>query len=122
MFDFAQSILQPVIVDYLLWLIIPLMAWPLRLLPARWRLDIEARHREALHRAVDTAVGLVLDSVQLHPAIAIPDAVISRGLGYVEASVPDAIRRLAPERQVLEDMLRAKLQANLDSLPRRDLL
>ena len=94
----------------------------MRFLPERWRLDIEARHREALHKALDTGVGLLIDTMQKHPTIAAPDMAIGVVLEYVDRSVPDALRKLAPSRKHLEDMARAKLQARIDAMTGRDRL
>lgn len=122
MFDFIQAAIQPILVDYLVWILVPIIAFPLRILPKRWRLDVEAKHLDALHRAVDTAVGLVFDIVQRHPGIAIPDAAITLGIGYITGSVPDAIKRLGPSQATLEAMLRSKIQTRLDDLAGRDRL
>lgn len=122
MFDFIQGAVQPIIVDALLWGALAVIAWLMRLMPERWRVEIEEKHRLALHKALDTAVGLVLDTAQRHPGIAIPDAAITRGLGYVRNSVPGAIRKLGPSQQQLEAMLRSKLQTALDEATGRDRL
>ena len=118
--DSIQSAVQPVIVDLLLTLILGLIAWFMRLLPERWRMDIEARHREALHSALNTGVGMVIDIAQKHPAVLAPDLAASRVIDYVQRSVPDAIKRLGPSRAQLEEMARAKLQQQLDTALGRD--
>ena len=120
--DIIQSIVQPIVVELLLMLILAVVAWFLRLLPERFRVDIEAKHRAALHSAIDTGVGLLIDTVQKHPTIAAPDMAIGTVLDYVERSVPDAIRRLGPSRAQLEDMARAKLQQQVDAVLGRDRL
>lgn len=120
--DSLQSIVQPIIVELLLTLILAVLAWFLRLLPERFRVDIEAKHRAALHSAIDTGVGLLIDTMQKHPTIAAPDMAIGTVLDYVERSVPDAIRRLGPSRAQLEDMARAKLQQKVDAVLGRDRL
>ena len=122
MIDIIQNIAQPIIVDLLLTLILAIIAWLMRKLPERWRLDIEARHRQALHSALDTGIGLAFDAMQKHPAIAAPDMAIGVVLDYVEGSVPDALRKLAPSRAHLEDMARAKLQQKVDAIVGRDRL
>lgn len=122
MIDIIQSVAQPVLVDLLLTLILAIIAWLMRKLPERWRLDIEARHREALHRALDTGIGLAIDTMQKHPTIAAPDMAIGTVLDYVERSVPDALRKLAPSRAHLENMARAKLQQRVDAIVGRDRL
>ena len=53
MLDSLQAIVQPIIVELLLGAILAVIAWAMRLLPERLRVDVEARHREALHRALD---------------------------------------------------------------------
>lgn len=120
--DSLQSIVQPIIVDLLLMLVLAIIGWAASFLPARFRLDIEARHRDALHKALDTGVGLAIDTLQKHPAIAAPDMAIGVVLDYVDGSVPDALRRLAPSRAQLEDMARAKLQQQVDAITGRDRL
>lgn len=120
--DSIQSIIQPILVELLLTLILAVLAWFLRLLPERFRMDIEAKHRVALHSAINTGVGLLIDTMQKHPTIAAPDMAIGTVLDYVERSVPDAIRRLGPSRAQLEDMARAKLQHQLDAVLHRDRL
>lgn len=116
MIDIIQSIVQPIVVELLLMLILAVVAWFLRLLPERFRVGIEAKHRAALHSAIDTGVGLLIDTMQKHPTIAAPDMAIGTVLDYVERSVPDAIRRLGPSRAQLEDMARAKLQQRVDAV------
>ena len=120
--DSIQAIVQPIIVDLLLMLVLAIAGWALSFLPARFRLDIEARHRDALHKALDTGVGLAIDTLQKHPTIAAPDMAIGAVLDYVDRSVPDALRKLAPSRAQLEDMARAKLQQQVDAITGRDRL
>ena len=122
MIDMIQSIVQPILVELLLTMILLAAGWLMRRLPERMRLDIEARHREALHRALDTGVGLVIDTLQKHPAVAVPDRAVSEIAGYVHRSVPDALRRLAPSQAQLEAMARAKLQERVDAILGRDRL
>lgn len=122
MFDFIQAAIQPVIVEALVFAVSGVVLWFARFLPETWRLYIEANHRQALHSALNTAVGIVLDITQKHPAIAVPDAAITRGLGYVYGSVPNAIKRLGPSREQLELMLRSKIQLELDRIVNRDRL
>ena len=120
--DSVQNIVQPILVDLLLMLVLAIIGWAVSFLPARFRLDIEARHRDALHSALNTGVGLLIDTMQKHPTIAAPDMAIGTVLDYVERSVPDAIRKLAPSRAQLEDMARAKLQQQVDVITNRDRL
>lgn len=120
--DSIQNILQPIIVDYAVWLVLGALAWFFRRLPERWRIDIEARHRDALHSALNTGAGLVVDTLQRHPSIAVPDRAAGEIVEYVRRSVPGAIRRLGPSQKQLEQMARAKLQERLDAITGRDRL
>ncbi len=90
----------PVLLDALVYLIVGYIA----LLVRRWTgVQIEAKHRDALHSAIRNGV--------LQAA--------SRGLtgtaaaqlveGYVTESVPDALKRLAPPPDVLAGLIRAKM-------------
>ncbi|MGC9449692.1 hypothetical protein [Cereibacter johrii] len=66
-------------------------------------IQIEARHREALHSAIMTAAR----------------AAVSRGLtsevatefvsSYTRASVPEALKRLSPSAETLDGLIRSKL-------------
>lgn len=120
--DSIQNILQPIIVDYAVWLILGVLAWFLRRLPERWQIEIEAKHRDALHSALNTGVGLAIDALQKHPSIAAPDRAAGEIVSYARQSVPAAIRRLGPSQEQLEQMARAKLQERLDALTGRDRL
>lgn len=120
--DSIQNILQPIIVDYAVWLILGVLAWFMRRLPERWQIEIEAKHRDALHSALNTGVGLAIDALQKHPSIAVPDRAAGEIVNYVRRSVPGAIRRLGPSQEQLEQMARAKLRERLDAIAGRDRL
>lgn len=122
MIDSLQNIIQPLLTEYVGLLILAIIGWFMRLLPAKWRVEIEARHREALHRAIDTGIGLVIDTMQKHPTVAAPDMAIGQIVDYVRNSVPDAIKRLGPSQAQIEKMARAKLQRAIDEAIGRDRL
>ena len=122
MIDAIQNILAPVIADYLGFVILGIVGFFLRNLPAKWRLDVEQKHRDALHRALLTGVNFAFDTLQLHPAVATHDKAIAVAVDYVKGSVPDALKRLAPSQEQLEAMARAKLQEKLDAALGRDRL
>ena len=69
----------------------------------RFKIEIEAKHREALHAALETAAQLAL-SRQLTA-----QAAVNLILGYVRESAPDAIKALKPGADILENLARAKL-------------
>lgn len=70
----------------------------------KWGLDIEAKHRDALHTALMTAARLAL-AKQMTGA-----AAISLILGYVRQSVPDAMRKLNPPEAIIEGLAKSKLE------------
>ncbi len=70
----------------------------------RWTgIQIEARHREALHSAIMTAA-----RVAVARKLA-PDAAGDFVSSYVRGSVPEALKRLAPSAETLEALVRSKL-------------
>lgn len=72
---------------------------------ARWGIEIEARHREALQSAVMSGIAAAL-AKGLKGSDAIDAAV-----KHVEASVPEALAALKPSAQVLTNIAAAKLIA-----------
>ncbi|MEA5163256.1 hypothetical protein U5903_20925 [Cereibacter johrii] len=70
----------------------------------RWTgIQIEARHREALHSAIMTAVRLAVARKLA------PDAATEFVSSYVRNSVPDALRELAPPASTLDALVRSRL-------------
>lgn len=69
----------------------------------RWGLEIEEKHRDALHWALYTASQLALERRLTGTAA------IDLIKDYVQRSVPDAISYLKPAPQVLTDLAQAKL-------------
>ncbi|ABN78474.1 hypothetical protein [Cereibacter sphaeroides] len=70
----------------------------------RWTgIQIEARHREALHSAIMTAARVAV-------ARGLTCKVASEFVAaYVRASVPDALKRLSPSAETLDALVRSKL-------------
>lgn len=122
MIDTIQAVLAPLVADYIGFLLLAALGFFMRHLPAKWRLEVEQKHRDALHKALETGVNLAIDTLQLHPAVATHDKAIAVVIDYVKGSVPDALKRFTPTQQQLEDMARAKLQAKLDAALGRDRL
>ncbi|MGC9449333.1 hypothetical protein [Cereibacter johrii] len=70
----------------------------------RWTgIQIEARHREALHSAIMTAA-----RVAVARKLA-PDAATEFVSTYVRDSVPDALKQLAPPASTLDALVRSRL-------------
>ena len=125
MIDTIQATLQPVIVETLATLVLAAIAWLMRKLPEQMRMQIEEKHRLALHSALETGVGYAFDALEAalrtNPTVAAGDAAIGTVLDYVQRSVPDAIKRLGPSQSMLQAMARAKInealaRAGLDPL------
>jgi len=99
--------LQPLLitgVSALLSLLIGLAANTAR---AKFGLDIEARHREALHSALISGLQAAMKK---GPQAGL-DALTDEAIQYAKNSVPDAIAKLAPSGETLRDLARSKLAA-----------
>lgn len=86
---------------------IALAAWIARvaaIAKARWGIEIEARHREALHSALMTGAAAVLKRQLTW------DGAKAAVKAYVRRSVPDALAALKPDPQVLDDLIESKLR------------
>nr|WP_321336603.1 hypothetical protein [Breoghania sp.] len=89
-----------------------LIGWLANLLKNKLGLDIEAKHRDALHSALMTAVnyGLSKAGDKLSSAsVDVKSAAIAEMLDYVMGAVPDAIAYFGLTPEWLETMLEAKL-------------
>ena len=79
----------------------------------KFKVEIEARHRQALHSALETGTAYALealgDALVKSPAIATADETINRIIKYTQDSVPDALRHFVPTREQLDKMARAKI-------------
>lgn len=84
-------------------LIAALIAWVATTVKRRFGIDIQAKHRDALHTALSTGSMLAIDR-KLTGAEA--RALV---LDYLQRSVPDALRALAPGGGVLADLVDARL-------------
>lgn len=71
----------------------------------RLGIEIEARHREALHQAVMTGLESALAAGAAGREVA-----VAMAAAHARASVPDAIRALKPGDDVLRRLAEAKLQ------------
>lgn len=82
-----------------------ILGWLANWTRARWSIEIEARHREALHSALMTGVRHALAR-----GLREQDAVAKATVDYVRVSVPDALAALRPRQQLLIEMAEAKLE------------
>lgn len=123
MLNFIQSIVQPVAVEALVLLFGLLLTFALRNMPEAIRrivenqfLGSEEKRRQALHSAAQTAVGLIFSTARASGEVRSIDAMVTEAARYVYASVPDAIKELAPTPAVVRDMIRSKLAAEVNKL------
>lgn len=70
----------------------------------KWGIDIEAKHRDALHEALMTAARLAIGRNLTG------QAAISLILDYAKRSVPDALDKLSPPAMVIENLAQSKLE------------
>jgi len=70
----------------------------------RWGIEIEARHREALHSALMSGIRAALSRG------ASGTAAIYEAIDYTRNSVPDAMASLNPSSGVLRELAEAKLR------------
>uniref|UniRef100_UPI000225FB10 hypothetical protein n=1 Tax=Paracoccus sp. TRP TaxID=412597 RepID=UPI000225FB10 len=81
-----------------------IIGWAAAAVRRKWGIEIEARHREALHWALYSGAQLAVKN-QLTGKSA-----VDLMLEYVRRSVPDAIGNLRPSAEVLTDLAQAKLE------------
>jgi hypothetical protein len=103
--DALLAALAPHLLELIAALATAIIGWLAAQAKARWGLEIEARHREALHSALMTGVRHALsEGVQGRTAIT------RAAVGYVRVSVPDALAALKPGPGQLTDMAEATLE------------
>jgi hypothetical protein len=78
-------------------------------LKKKFGIEIEARHREAFHRAAET---VVKDLIHRRGPGSIPDTEIGNLIRKMEQSVPDAFQALQPSKDVVVRVLRSKFPAS----------
>ncbi|MGN7867816.1 hypothetical protein [Paracoccus sp. 22332] len=81
-----------------------IIGWAASKARQKWGLDIEAKHRDALHEALMTAARLAIGRNLTG------QAAISLILDYAKRSVPDALDKLSPPAVVIENLAQSKLE------------
>ncbi len=102
-----QSIItaaSPHILELLGVLLTGIIGWAAAAVRKKWGIEIEARHREAMHSALLTGAQLALK----HELTG--KAAVDLILRYVVSSVPDAIKGLGASHEVMTDLAKAKLE------------
>ncbi|MEP9372601.1 hypothetical protein [Mesorhizobium sp. KR1-2] len=111
----ATSLLEPIrayLVEIGGVLIVAFVGWLSSWLRATFKLELDARHRDALHSALTNGAALVLkklDTAAAGKSIPIGNAIVGTGIEYVLTYSPDAVAYfgLTPER--VGELLRARL-------------
>lgn len=81
-----------------------IIGWAANTARRKWGIDIEAKYQADLHTALTTAARLAL-SKQLTGA-----AAIELILDYAKRSVPDALAKLNPSPEVIENLAKSKIE------------
>ena len=95
---------SPGIIDLIGLALTGIIGWAAAAARKKWGIEIEAKHREALHYALWTGAQLAMK----HELTG--KAAIDLVLRYIQQSVPDAIGNLKPTAEVLTDLAKAKLE------------
>ena len=94
----------PLLIDLLAIVLMAALTWAAAWGKRKFGVDIEAKHRDALHSALMTGARLAAARQLTGPGA------LQLILDYVRKSVPDALATLAPSHAVLTDLADAKLQ------------
>ncbi|MGR3593128.1 MAG: hypothetical protein ACU0B9_07440 [Limimaricola soesokkakensis] len=105
--DAFLTALMPHLLELLAAILTLIIGWLAACARARWGVEIEARHREALHSALMSGV---LRAAELGWE---RDVIADEALAYARQSVPDAIRALGAPDSVLRQLAEAKIREAL---------
>ncbi len=100
----------PLILTAIAALLAQIIAGAAKVAKERWGIEVEARHRDALHSALMSGVRAAL-SRGLTGRAAVDSAV-----AYATKSVPDALARLGPSSEVLSRLATSKLREAQEKL------
>lgn len=100
------ELLQPIVLSVAATILTALGAWVTKLLNDKVGIDVEARHREALHSALMTGAKA---AVEAFGKTQDPKAVARMAIEYAQKSVPDALDKLNPSPAVLEKLAASKV-------------
>ena len=109
----ALQELLPAITTVVMAIITGLLGLLTTWLRVKFKVEIEAKHRAALQSALETGVNRVLDKLVHLPQVTKADTAVAEAVAYVERSVPDALKALAPSKEHLRDMALAKAKEAL---------
>lgn len=101
----------PVLLQTLSTLLTALLIWVANVARVRWGIEIEARHREALHTAIMSGIRAALSRGLTGQAL------VTATLSHVANSTPEALSKLKPKDGVLEEIIEGKLREVIDGVP-----
>lgn len=110
--------IRPYIADLIGLAVVAAIGYISTIVKSRFGIEIEAKHREALHSAATTGINMALgqlDGRMDKLSIDVKNKIIADALNYAIKSAPDAIAffGLDAKRDQLVDMLKAKLTVAL---------
>lgn len=98
------SALSPYLLELIALALTLLIGWVAMRFTALTGIEIQARHRDALHSALMTGARAALSrGLPMQQAV-------EYAVGYAQSSVPGAIAKLRPPEPVMQQLARAKLQ------------
>ncbi|QDP47441.1 MAG: hypothetical protein GOVbin2371_26 [Prokaryotic dsDNA virus sp.] len=111
LFNELFAAVQPVLMDAASYLLMAFLIWVGNTVRVHFGIEIEARHREAMHSAIMSGIRAAL-ARGLNGPDAVQDVV-----DHVFRSTPDALHKLKPAPGVLENIIEGKLREVKDGLP-----
>jgi len=106
------DVVRPYLVEIASALIVAFVAWLASWLRATFKLELDARHREALHSALANGAALVmqqLDKAAAGTSIPVGNASVAKGVEYVLTYSPEAAAYFGLTPEAIGEMIRAKL-------------
>ena len=94
----------PQLLEIVALILAAVLTWAAAKAKAKWGIDIEEKHRLALHSAIMTGVRLALAKGMDGPSV------VTAALDHARLSVPDAINALGAGKTVLINIAEAKMQ------------
>lgn len=103
---------QPIISTGLATIVTAAIGWLANMIRLKLNIDIEAKHREALHSAAMTGINAALAKVggaASHLTMTTKNTVIDQAMNWVISSVPEAIKSLGITPEGVQKLVTAKL-------------
>lgn len=111
--DAILNAVIPQLLEIFALILAAVLTWAAAKAKAKFGIDIEARHRDALHSAIMTGVRLALAKGMGG------QAVVTAALDHARMSVPDAINALGAGKTVLINIAEAKMQEAVSDVTRK---